>query len=490
MLKGGRVTFDKLKSPLDFLHHQLGSISNKQALKDYESSWEEEGKGISASIDRYGTPWLQMFDLLGKRVDEIPLPQEYWKLVKNGYKAGAVWRVFEEDSLLSAYVQGYITSFYDSGLYCPHTLSLATAVSIEKYGSDSIKQSYLSQLLKKDDTVAQGATWMSEIKGGSDLGSNTETVATLRQGDWLLSGDKYFCSNVQAEMALVAAQIEGLSENIHSLALFLVPRFRQDGNLNYHIRRIKNKIATRSVVTGEVELRDSEAYLLGDPEVGIYLIMEVLNISRVANSMASMALAQRALYDALCFAQQRYAFAKPIIEHGLLKQQFKDRCEQLRGGFSLAWEAAKLLDEVWRQTPPYSERYHLFRLLAHLSKYWSAEFAVQTSKWAMEVYGGMGVLKEYGVERWLREAMILQIWEGTPHRQILDGLEVMERKGAHLLLFDYLKNHVSKTTLETMRARVEAHLKLPKMQRQAMAEPLFNDLALFTMNALAKKSSI
>ena len=481
------MNFDILKSPLNFLQHQLGDIAHEQTLRVYEVSWEEEGKAISTSVDRNGTPWLRMFDPLGKRIDEILLPQEYWKLVKNGYKTGAVWRVFEENSLLTSYLQGYITSFYDPGLYCPHTVSLATAVSIEKYGSESLKQCFLSQLLKKDNTVFQGATWMTEIKGGSDLGSNTETVASQNGENWLLSGDKYFCSNVQAEMALVAARIDGSQKNIRGLALFLVPKVRQNGNLNVHIRRLKNKIATRSVATGEIELRDSEAYLLGRPETGIYLIMEVLNISRVANSMASMALAQRALYDAWCFARQRHAFSKPIIEHGLLQQQFKDRFEQLRGGLTLSWDAAKMLDEVWRETPPYSERYHLFRLLAHLSKYWSAEFAVQTAKWAIEVYGGIGVLKEFGVERWLREAMILQIWEGTPHRQILDGIEVMKHKGAHLLLFDYLQDRASKEALETMRVRVECHLLLAKEEKEARSEVLFKDLALFTINALIKK---
>ena len=79
------------------------------------------------------------------------------------------------------------------------------------------------------------------------------------------------------------------------------------------------------------------------------------------------------------------------------------------------------------ERPPYSERYHLFRLVAHLAKYWTAEFAVDTAKWAMEAHGGLGVLAEYGIERWLREAMILAIWEGTSHRQILDGMEVIER---------------------------------------------------------------
>ena len=285
---------------------------------------------------------------------------------------------------------------------------------------------------------------MTEIKGGSDLGANVETVARPERDRWILNGDKYFASNVGAELAIVAARPEGALQTPQGLALFLVPRYREDGQLNYFIRRLKNKIGTRSVPTGEVELRDSEAYLLSKQEWGIYLILESLNLSRVGNIVGSVALAQRALADAFTFAEGRVAFGKAIIEHPLLRRQFKERLAQLRDARALMWEAIQLLDEVWQETPRYSDRYHLFRLVTHLAKYWTAELAVQFAKWNMEVHGGMGVLAEYSTERWLREAMILPIWEGTPHRQMLDGLEVMERKRAHELLFAHLAPHADK----------------------------------------------
>lgn len=94
---------------------------------------------------------------------------------------------------------------------------------------------------------------------------------------------------------MVAARPEDAPRDVRGLALFLVPRLKDNGELNYTIRRIKDKIATRSVPTGEIELRDSEAWLLGSQEQGVYLILEVLNISRVANSVASVALAQSAM---------------------------------------------------------------------------------------------------------------------------------------------------------------------------------------------------
>jgi alkylation response protein AidB-like acyl-CoA dehydrogenase len=266
-----------------------------------------------------------------------------------------------------------------------------------------------------------------------------------------------------------------------------VPRYRKDGSLNYFVRRLKDKIATRSVPTGEVELRDSQGYLLGSTDSGIYLILEVLNLSRVANSVVSVALAQRAMADALEHAERRSAFGKRILDHPLLGRQFAARLNALQSAFALAWEAVRLLDVVWMERPPYSERYHLFRLVAHLAKYWTAEFAADTAKWAMEVHGGLGVLAEYGVERWLREAMILAIWEGTSHRQVLDGLEAMERKRAHKTLFQHLGDTAPTKDLAGMEAEVEQHLKRPANEKEANAEVLFRRLAVLAADKLSLK---
>jgi acyl-CoA dehydrogenase len=482
------MSWERLSSPVAFLKQMLGALPCENVLREYEAFWETEGKPISETIDRSGTPWLRMFDRFGRRIDEILFPPEYWKLLRRGYKDGIVWRVFEEKSLISSYLLGYVTSFYDPGLYCPYTVSLATAVPLEKYGSEGVKARFLPRLLERDESVWQGATWMTEVKGGSDLGAAVETIAQPAGDHWLLTGEKYFASNVGAELAVVAARPQGAPKNVRGLALFLLPKYRHDGTLNYTIRRLKDKIATRSVPTGEVELKESEAYLLGKLEWGVYLILEVLNLSRVANSIGSVALIQRVLADALSFAQQRTAFGKEIIGHPLLaSSQFEDRMAQLESALALAWEAVTLLDRVWRQTPPYSEQYHLFRLIAHLAKYWTAELAAQTAKWGMEVYGGIGTLAEFSMDRWLREAMILSIWEGTPHRQMLDGLEVMERKGAHRLLFEHLKPMADSAALSQMAARVEKYLELSAEEKEAQIEGLFRDLASFTARVLHAK---
>ena len=511
------MDLQSIKSPLAFLG-ELVPASELDPLKDYQSWWLTEGTVISEAVDRAGTPWLRMFDQFGQRTDEILFPPEYWKMLRQGYQAGAIWRPFAGDSksLRMHYLIDYVTCFFDAGLGCPYIVSMSTTVPLKKYGTPELRDRFLPHLLRRDGTNWQGATWMTEVKGGSDLGANVETIArsvpqTVQSADpagltdlWLLTGDKYFSSNVGAELAIVAARPAGAPHTgpgvspvsnaqdaratPHGLALFLVPRIREDGGLNYFIRRLKNKIGTRSVPTGEVELRDSEAYLLGKQEWGIYLILESLNLSRVGNIAGSVALAQRALADALTFAEQRVAFGKPIIEHPLMRRQFDERLAQLRDARALMWEAIQLLDDVWQETPRYSDRYHLFRLVAHLAKYWTAELAVQFAKWNMEVHGGMGVLAEYSAERWLREAMILPIWEGTPHRQMLDGLEVMERKRAHEMLFEHLAPHAGKSELQEISSRIEKHLHLPAEEKEAGIEPVFRDLAMFTARALGGKN--
>lgn len=479
--------FDQLRSPLAFLQNRLPQLHHVDVLQAEQHWWRTEGVPISDAIDRAGTPWVRMFDRQGKRIDEILYPPEYQTILKRGYRAGVVWRALEEKSLLPTYQLIYTISFHEPGVCCPYTVSLGTAAPLAKYGDAELQARFLAQLLRKDDSVWQGATWMTEIEGGSDLGAAVKTTARSAGDHWLLTGDKYFTSNANAELAVVAARPEGAASGVRGVALFLVPRLRSDGTLNVFLRRLKDKIATRSVPTGEIELRDSHGYLLGSADSGIYLILEVLNLSRVANSVVSVALAQRAMADALNYAEGRIAFGKRIIDHPLLRHQFEVRLQTLRSAFALAWEAVQLLNEVWMEKPPYSDRYHLFRLVAHLAKYWTAEFAVHTAKWAMEVHGGLGTLAEQGIERWLREAMILAIWEGTSHRQVLDGLEVMDRKQAHKTLFDELARIPGVHGATEMQTEVQNHLSLPQDQKEAHAELLFRRLAIFTADQLSRK---
>jgi acyl-CoA dehydrogenase len=125
-----------------------------------------------------------------------------------------------------------------------------------------------------------------------------------------------------------------------------------------------------------------------------------------------------------------------------------------RAGLALTWTAGRLLNEVWQERRPYSDQYHLFQLMAHLAKYSSAEFAAQTAKCYIEVHGGLGVLEEYRVERWLRERMNLVSGESTTHPQFLDMLEIMARNQAHRLLVQRLQQYKGAPELDELQATI------------------------------------
>ena len=187
----------------------IGDLPDEMAFREYETWWETEGKEISSSVDRAGTPWLRIFDVFGNRVDEILYPPAYWTMLQKGYRTGAIWRAFEGRSLAPAYLVGYLTAYYDTGLYCPYTVSLSTAIPLFKYGDDKIRERFLPLMLRKDGAAWQGATWMTEAGGGSDLGAAVETIAEQAEEHWTLNGDKYFASNAGAELAVVAARRAG-----------------------------------------------------------------------------------------------------------------------------------------------------------------------------------------------------------------------------------------------------------------------------------------
>lgn len=417
-----------LGGPVAFLAEEL-RLRPPERLYAYQAWWETEGLPISLTIDRMGTPHLRQFNMRGERIDEIDYPPSYGYLLSSGYSAGVISEVAQRHDLRLSYMLGFVTSYYDTGLYCPYTVTLSTWVPLYKYFYGERREEFLTLLSRTEPPFGQGATWMTEIGGGSDLGAHVQTVARKGEGEmWFLTGDKYFASNVGADVAVVAARPEGAPAGVKGVALFVLAkeRLREVGR-NYTVRRLKDKIGTRSVPTGEVELRHSEAYVVGEARQGIYYILEVLNFSRVANAVGVVAHGLHALAQAYRFAQQRRLFGKFLVEQPLFRREIAYHYERLRWAGALAWLSEQWLETVWLEKPPYSERYALFRLLTHLAKFWTAKVALAAAQWGVEVWGGLGILSEFPAERFVRELMVTDIWEGTRHRHLIDGWEVLRR---------------------------------------------------------------
>jgi acyl-CoA dehydrogenase len=378
---------------------------------------------IADWVDRSAPPELVMHDLDGRRVDRARLDPAHAQLLQD-----LAWinrPPYQGGSWQHHFALGYLLA--DTGLYCTLIVTNQTAYAIYKYAPEH--QDWLEKLLSGQ---AWGATWMSETQGGSDLGANN-TLARQEGGVWRLYGiDKYFASNAGlADLAVVTARPEGAPAGPKGIALFLLPRLDEQGQLNFTVRRFKRKSATRAVPSGEVELAGSLAYLVGKPEMGIYYTLEDLTVSRLANAVGAMGLARKAHLEALFRVRERTAFGKALVAHPLVRYDLTDLAVRTAGGLALAFHAIQAFDQAWNEHPPYTSAYHYARFLSHLAKNRTADHATYATQLAMELFGGVGFMEDFAISRLHREALVTAIWEGTSNIQALDLLEVMHKKGAH-----------------------------------------------------------
>lgn len=378
---------------------------------------------IADYVDRAAGPELVMHDLDGRRVDRVRLDPAHHQLLKD--IAYINRPPYEGGSWHEHFAYGYLLA--DPGLYCSLIVTNQTAYAIYKYAPE--RGDWLEPLLSGQ---AWGATWMSETHGGSDLGAN-RTLARPAGDAWRLEGrDKYFASNAGlADYALLTARPEGARPGPKGVALFLAPRLTPDGELNFRLRRLKRKSATRAVPTGEIDFENSLAYLVGEAELGIYYTLENLTVSRLANAAGAMGLARKAHLEVLFRAHARSTFGSPLRQHPLIRHDLTDLAVRTAAGLALLFHAVGAFDRAWQERPPYTAAYHYARFLSHLAKNRTAEHAAEVTRQAMELFGGIGFMEDFAISRLHREALVTGIWEGASNIQALDMLEAMHKKHAH-----------------------------------------------------------
>ena len=401
--------------------HWKGWIAHQDELERFGALAGGEAYRVADHVDHEARPVLVMHDLDGNRVDRVQLSPAHEAI--NRQLAAINQPPYQGESWHQHFVLGYLLA--DPGLYCLQTITNCVIYIIHKYAPQFSR--WKEELLAGR---AFGATWMTEVQGGSDLGANR--VRAVPDGAvWRLFGDKYFSSGAGlTDYAIVSARPEGAPAGPKGIALFLVPRLDSRGELNYRVRRLKDKLATRAVPSGEVDFDYTEAYLIGRAEEGIYCILEALTLSRLANAAGALGLARKAQLEALFRVQSRVAFGKKLEQHPLIRRDLTDLAVRIAGGLALTFRAVAAWDEAWRETPPYSPRYHYARLLAHLAKARTAEHGTFCTQLGMELFGGVGFVEDFAIARLAREALITPIWEGPANVQALDTLEVLFRKGA------------------------------------------------------------
>ncbi len=411
-------------------------IGNKKGMEELGKYVSSELIEIMDFVDHKGKPELITWDLDGKRIDYVRLSPEHRKALDRLQQLGVVRKSASgEDDWLYHYISGYVIS--DSGIFCTLTLTAQTAYGIKKYGNSSEMKEFLIKYLDEKEPW-YGATYYSETQGGSDLGANN-TMAVNEDGKWYLTGsDKYFASDAGiADGAIVTAKYK--EGGVRSLALFFVPSINTKGGLNYQIRRLKNKMGTIAVPSGEVEMNKSEAYLIGEKENGIYYAMEILTVSRIDDALAAVGIARKALWEAYLHAERRSSFGKKLIEHPLMIRDLTTMDDELEGATLISLYAAKLFNDVYDSKPPYDNNYNYARFISHIAKNMAAWTSDHITQYSMEIFGGIGFFEEFPVAKFHRDALVTSIWEGTSNIQSLDMLEAIMKKNAAEMFFNKME---------------------------------------------------
>ncbi|NKE45681.1 DNA alkylation response protein [Roseomonas frigidaquae] len=339
------------------------------------------------------------------------------------------------------YLITYLLVQAEFGLCCPVSMTDSLARTLRRFGDPALVARYLPGLTSQDlDALDQGAMFMTEQGAGSDIAATAVMAAPNADGSWALTGDKWFCSNPDAGLAMVLARRQGAEQGagpgLAGVSLFLLPRVLPDGTENaYRILRLKPKLGTRSMASGEIRLEGATAYLVGDPAAGFRQMADMVNNSRLSNGMRAAGLMRRAVTEALYVAHRRRAFGQRLVDMPLMRRQLAKMLLPMEQARSLMFQTAEALR---RSDAGEEGAYPLLRILTPLLKFRACRDARRVTGDAMEVRGGCGYIEEWPDARLLRDAHLGSIWEGTSNIVALDVLRAAKREAA----LPVLRRHV------------------------------------------------
>ncbi len=443
---------------LRILSRQLGPAFEKAKprLERMGDLAANEGAQWAAQADRT-PPKLVSHDRTGERIDEIDYHHSYRKLQQLGYGGGIVAASYDPaliperaDAPKSlTFGLGYLFGQAEAGLYCPICMTDGAAYLLQKFGTPELKARFIPRLGTTNmDQVFTGAMFLTEKQGGSDVGQ----ISTIAKGGKgvpgetvTLWGDKWFCSNVDADVIMILARPENSVPGTRGLGLYVLPKTLENGKRNaYRVNRIKDKLGERSFPSGEVTLDGATAYLLGGPGEGFQQMTVMLNLSRLYNAIASVAVMRRAVVESIDWAEERVAFGKKVIDHPLMAETLMDMACEQRLALNWAFRGVNLMDRLESGKSTEEDRRAL-RMLTPLLKYVLGKLAVSICSEGVEALGGNGYIEDWPLARVLRDAQVLPIWEGTTNILVLDTFRALRKDNGHEALFGEVARGISES---------------------------------------------
>ena len=304
--------------------------------------------------------------------------------------------------------------------------------TIHKFGDEAQKDEFLPKLSSGEYT---GAMVLTEPDAGSDLQAVMLQAHQDNDGNWFLNGMKRFITNGCGDILLVLARSEEGTKDGRGLSMFVCY-----GDDSVAVRRIENKLGIHGSPTCELQFKNTPAQLVGRRKFGlIKYVMDLMNGARLGISAQSLGISQAAYEEALAYAKVREQFGQTIYHIPVVTNMLVDMRVTIEANRSLLYETARWVDRRSRfedlanrlkatgkdaseATRSHKEAVQTAALLTPISKYTLSESANQISDDALQIHGGAGYMKEFPVERLVRDARITNIYEGTSQLQIVAAI--------------------------------------------------------------------
>jgi acyl-CoA dehydrogenase len=441
-------------------------------------------------------PRLERYDRWGHDISHVVMPASFTqskRAVLDAQQAlRAEARAAEVNSSLAMFASNYLLNQADIGMGCALGTGGGMVQSlVAAYAPPDVRE-YVLAKFASGEWVGETAQLLTERTGGSDLGALETTARRIAGPDgstWLLNGFKWFASNCAGEAFVVLAKPEGAPDSTRGVANFLVLRTRRDGSRNgVRVRRLKDKLGTRSVASGEVEFVDAEAFLLsGEPSAsdgqpgpsdgkGLGRMMELTNAARLGIALFGLGNARRALVESVCYTRQRRAFGGSLVDKPLMRRKLAELIVDVEAAQAMVFDGTGATNH--RQPRGLRQR-----IAVPVTKLKVCRLGITAASDAIEIHGGNGYIETWPVARLLRDAQVNTIWEGPDNILCLDVRRGIEQTQAHETLLARLRDAVSvsdagETTnlvarrIEDLDAAITAWSKLDSSLAEARLFPL------------------
>jgi alkylation response protein AidB-like acyl-CoA dehydrogenase len=384
---------------------------------------------LSELCDRH-PPELHARDRFGRDEEWIEFHPAYREMERIGFGDFGIHAMTNRAGVLgwpkpyprlAKYAFQYVFSQAEFGLMCPISVTDTSAYLIAKYGSPALRERYLPGMLAERGDCLKSAQFMTEKAGGSDVGN--ASLRAVNEGDhWRLHGDKWFCSCADADVALLLARPEGAPAGSRGLGLFLMPKQLDDGRRNaYRIVRLKDKLGTRSMASGEIVFEGAIAYAVGDVNRGLKQMLDQVNLSRLSHGVRAAGMMRRCWNESLAVVRHRVAFDRTLIQHPLMRRQLMKLLVPTEQALSLVCFSAQVMDAAGAGDAAAAQ---VLRIVTPLLKFRACRDNVQVATGAMEVRGGNGFIEDWDNAKLVRDAHTGLLWEGTSN---INGLDVIQR---------------------------------------------------------------